>query len=113
MQFRGPQALNDTYLIGYVWSRDVARWCRWGLSVPGPFVRRCLTSRGPGRWPGLPSVSQIRFIECAGNTGSDHAGKPGADPQRSHGLVSCSEWTGVLLKTLLAQDVRTRPLHLY
>src|SRR5712671_3952377 len=27
-----------------VWSRDVARWCRCGLSVAGPFVRRCLTS---------------------------------------------------------------------
>jgi len=22
------------------------------LSVSGPFVCRCLTSRGPGRWPG-------------------------------------------------------------
>jgi sulfane dehydrogenase subunit SoxC len=51
----------------------------------------------------FPSVSRIRFIECAGNTGSDHAGKPGSDPQRSHGLVSCSEWTGVPLKTLLAE----------
>jgi hypothetical protein len=30
----------------------VARWCRYGLSVAGPFVCRCLTSRGPGRWPG-------------------------------------------------------------
>jgi sulfane dehydrogenase subunit SoxC len=49
------------------------------------------------------SVSEIRFIECAGNTGSDHAGRPGIDPQRSHGLVSCSEWTGVPLKTLLAE----------
>ena len=27
-----------------MWSRDVARWCRCGLSVAGPFVRRCLTS---------------------------------------------------------------------
>src|SRR6266481_1037301 len=27
-----------------LWSRDVARWCRCGLSVAGPFVRRCLTS---------------------------------------------------------------------
>jgi len=57
----------------------------------------------------FPSVSEIRFIECAGNTGSDHAGRPGADPQRSHGLVSCSEWTGVPLKTLLAEaGVKTK-----
>jgi len=27
-----------------LWSRDVARWCRCGLSVAGRFVRRCLTS---------------------------------------------------------------------
>jgi hypothetical protein len=25
------------------WSRDVARWVRFGLSVTGPFVCRCLT----------------------------------------------------------------------
>src|SRR5260370_42213948 len=28
----------------------------------------------------FPSASQIHFIECAGNTGGDQAGKPGADP---------------------------------
>src|SRR5271155_3502066 len=28
-----------------VWSRDVARWVRFGLSVAGPFVCRCLTIR--------------------------------------------------------------------
>jgi len=27
-----------------VWSRDVARWFRSGLSVSGPFVCRCLIS---------------------------------------------------------------------
>ena len=26
------------------WSRGVTRWFRWGLSVSGPFVCRCLTS---------------------------------------------------------------------
>jgi sulfane dehydrogenase subunit SoxC len=51
----------------------------------------------------FPSVSQIRFIECAGNSGGDQAGAPGTDPQRSHGLLSCSEWTGVPLKLLLAE----------
>jgi hypothetical protein len=29
---------------GQVWSRDVARWCRCGLSVAGPFCCRCLNS---------------------------------------------------------------------
>lgn len=57
----------------------------------------------------FPSVSLIRFIECAGNTGGDHAGRSGIDPQRSHGLLSCSEWTGVPLKTLLNEaSVKTK-----
>ncbi len=51
----------------------------------------------------LPSVSRIHFIECAGNSGDEQAGRPGADPQRSHGLLSCSEWTGVPLKILLEE----------
>jgi len=51
----------------------------------------------------LPSVSRIHFIECAGNSGREHEGRPGEDPQRSHGLASCSEWTGVLLSTLLGE----------
>jgi sulfane dehydrogenase subunit SoxC len=51
----------------------------------------------------LPSVSRVHFLECAGNTASDQLGQPGADPQRSHGLLSCTEWTGVLLTTLLAE----------
>jgi len=51
----------------------------------------------------FPSKSQIRFIECAGNTSEDQVGRPGIDPQRSHGLMSCSEWTGVPLRTLLGE----------
>jgi sulfane dehydrogenase subunit SoxC len=49
----------------------------------------------------LPSVSRIHFIECAGNSGSEHAGQPGETPQKSHGLLSCAEWTGVPLRELL------------
>jgi sulfane dehydrogenase subunit SoxC len=51
----------------------------------------------------LPSVSRIHFLECGGNSGREHEGRPGEDPQKSHGLVSCSEWTGVLLSTLLRE----------
>jgi sulfane dehydrogenase subunit SoxC len=51
----------------------------------------------------LPSVSRIHFLECAGNSGGEHIGRPGADPQRSHGLLSCSEWTGVPLRVLLEE----------
>ena len=49
----------------------------------------------------LPSVSRIHFLECAGNSAADQVGRPGINPQRSHGLLSCSEWTGVPLRTVL------------
>src|SRR5205085_2588372 len=51
----------------------------------------------------FPSVSRIHFVECGGNSGREHEGRPGEDPQRSHGLVSCSEWTGVPLSVLLRE----------
>jgi sulfane dehydrogenase subunit SoxC len=51
----------------------------------------------------LPSVSRIHFLECAGNSGGEQIGRPAINPQRSHGLLSCSEWTGVPLRTLIEQ----------
>ena len=30
--------------LSNMWSRGVTRWFRFGLSVPGPFGRRCLNS---------------------------------------------------------------------
>jgi sulfane dehydrogenase subunit SoxC len=49
-----------------------------------------------------PLVSHIRFVECSGNSGANNAAKP---PQLTasgiHGLVSCSDWTGVPLAILL------------
>jgi sulfane dehydrogenase subunit SoxC len=51
----------------------------------------------------LPSVSRTLVLECGGNSGSEWAAKTGPDVQRSYGLVSCSEWTGVPLSLLLAQ----------
>ena len=56
----------------------------------------------------LPSVSRICFIECSGNSGREQEGRPGPDPQKSHGLLSCSEWTGVPLKILL-EDAGVQP----
>jgi sulfane dehydrogenase subunit SoxC len=49
------------------------------------------------------SVSRVHFIECAGNSGREHEGRPGETVQRSHGLLSNSEWTGVPLKTVLGE----------
>src|SRR5437899_354502 len=49
-----------------------------------------------------PMTSRIAFVECAGNSGALNA--PQAQPLNVpaiHGLLSCSEWTGVKLSTLL------------
>ncbi|MDR3701158.1 MAG: sulfite dehydrogenase [Candidatus Sulfopaludibacter sp.] len=51
----------------------------------------------------LPSVSRIYFLECSGNSGSEWGARPAATAQQSHGLASCSEWTGVPLSLLLAE----------
>jgi sulfane dehydrogenase subunit SoxC len=47
----------------------------------------------------FPSVTRLHFLECAGNR---HTAK-NKTVQESHGMTSCSEWTGVLLSTLLKE----------
>ena len=56
----------------------------------------------------LPSVSKILVLECGGNSGSEWAARNAPDVQRSYGLASCSEWTGVPLSLLLT-EVGVRP----
>ena len=56
----------------------------------------------------LPSVSRFHFVECNANSGpTGPAGamrrEPTATPQQTHGLTSCSLWTGVPLSLLLDQ----------
>ena len=59
----------------------------------------------------LPSVSRIHFVECGGNSTASGAGfapglartLPAATVQQTHGLLSCSEWTGVPLSLLLRE----------
>ena len=49
-----------------------------------------------------PRTSRIAFVECAGNSGALNAPQPARlDVAGIHGLLSCSEWTGVKLSTLL------------
>ena len=49
-------------------------------------------------------VSRIAFVECAGNSGGLFAKQPAAaNVQAIHGLLSCSEWTGVKLSVLLQE----------
>jgi len=51
-----------------------------------------------------PMESRIAFVECAGNSGALFAKQPApANVQAIHGLLSCSEWTGVKLSVLLQE----------
>lgn len=47
----------------------------------------------------LPSVSRTHFIECIGN----RAKPTHKTAQETHGMTSCSEWTGVLVSLLLKE----------
>ena len=49
----------------------------------------------------LPSVSRFHFIECGANTAVEWANVAVPTVQYTHGMLSCSEFTGVPLITLL------------
>jgi len=51
----------------------------------------------------LPSVSRIHFLECSGNSGNGWRPTPRPTVQGTHGLTSCSEWTGVALSLVLEE----------
>lgn len=49
----------------------------------------------------MPSVSRVHFLECAANGGMEWRGAQLEAVQFTHGMISCCEWTGVKLSTLL------------
>jgi sulfane dehydrogenase subunit SoxC len=49
----------------------------------------------------FPAVSRIHFIECPANGGMEWRGAQLNSLQFTHGMISCAEWTGVKLSTLL------------
>jgi len=51
----------------------------------------------------FPSTSMIRFIECPANGGMEWRAAQMDSVQFTHGMISCCEWTGVLLSTLLQE----------
>jgi sulfane dehydrogenase subunit SoxC len=55
----------------------------------------------------LPSISRIYFLECHGNGSpvrhDEKDPKAGLPVQVSHGMTSCSEWSGVPLSVLLRE----------
>jgi sulfane dehydrogenase subunit SoxC len=56
----------------------------------------------------FPSVSRLHFLECSGNTPAWQSTNPAWTVQDTHGLLSCAEWTGVELATLL-DEVGLKP----
>jgi len=51
----------------------------------------------------LPSTSRILFLECQGNGQLEWRAPTEKTVQGTHGLTSCSEWTGVPLSLLLRE----------
>ncbi len=49
----------------------------------------------------LPSVSRFHFIECGANTGMEWGNVAVPTCQYTHGMLSCSEFTGVPLRMVL------------
>ena len=51
-----------------------------------------------------PMISRIHFLECSGNSQVLYQpAPPNLTAGQTHGLVSCSEWTGVRLRLLLEE----------
>ncbi len=55
-----------------------------------------------------PSVTRIHFIECPANGGPEWRGPQFNSLQFAKGMMSCAEWTGVYLKTIL-KDLGLKP----
>lgn len=55
-----------------------------------------------------PPVSVVHFLECSGNGLTEWAKPTGKSVQITHGLLSCAEWTGVKVSTLL-NDLGVKP----
>lgn len=51
----------------------------------------------------FPSESRIYFLECSGNSGAELKKATGKTAQQIHGLLSCCEWTGVRVSTILQE----------
>lgn len=51
----------------------------------------------------FPSVSRIHFLECPANGALEWKGVQLDSVQWTHGMMACSEWTGVPLSTLLKE----------
>jgi sulfane dehydrogenase subunit SoxC len=51
----------------------------------------------------FPAASVVRFVECPANGGMEWRGAQLERCQYVRGMISCSEWTGVTIRTLLRE----------
>jgi sulfane dehydrogenase subunit SoxC len=100
---RGYLTPNEAFFV-----RNHTRTARidvaaWRLRVDGPGVARPLDLT-LDEVVGLPSVSVIRYVECAGNGRSFFevaGGKKAQGTQWKLGAIGVAEWTGVPLREIL------------
>src|SRR4029450_6279903 len=80
------------------------------LLIPG-LVKRPLTFTVDALLR-YPMISRIHFLECSGNSLALYQpAPPTLTAGETHGLVSCSEWTGVPLRLLLEEAGGGRSAH--
>ncbi|MBR0799944.1 sulfite dehydrogenase [Bradyrhizobium jicamae] len=51
----------------------------------------------------FPAVSRVHFLECSGNSSTEWKKSGYHSVQKTHGLLSCCEWTGVPLSSVLGE----------
>ncbi len=51
----------------------------------------------------FPQISRIHFVECPANSGAEWRGAQMDKLQFTHGMVSCCEWTGVKVSTIMEE----------
>jgi hypothetical protein len=76
----------------------------WRLHIEGDGVERAMTYSYDELCNGLPHVSVVRTIECAGNRRvlfGEETGDKFAGTQWGRGAIGTAEWTGVRLRDLL------------
>ena len=103
MYSRGYLVPNDLFFVRDHSKTPVINAASWRLKVEGSGVQRPLDLSYDDLLA-MPSVSVIRFVECAGNGRSffeQAYGKKAQGTQWKLGAVGVAEWTGVPLREVL------------
>ncbi len=103
MYQRGYLTPNELFFIRNHTRTPRVDMATWRLKVEGTGVQRPLELTFDGL-VALPSVSVIRYVECAGNGRSFFEGMHGKKAQGTQwklGAIGVAEWTGVPLREVL------------